>query len=106
MNSKKYMNIPMDKALYNRKTCMAMAEEIAKSDKITGMTLSQLACEIFAHAYVYYNFRFIPKFLKGLKLFKSVYGSVENGVDLEDNGDKLCRRIAYRFIWFLPAFAI
>ncbi|MBP5151704.1 MAG: hypothetical protein ILP13_02175 [Lachnospiraceae bacterium] len=104
--AKKYMNIPMDKALYNRAFCKEMAMEIAESEQITGMSLSQLACEIFAHAYVYYNFRFIPRFLKGLKLFKSVYGSVENGVDLEDNGDKWYRRIAYRFIWFFPAFAI
>ncbi|MCR5310651.1 MAG: hypothetical protein K6E32_04450 [Lachnospiraceae bacterium] len=104
--AKKYMNIPMDKALYNRTFCKEMALQIAESEKITGMSLSQLACEIFAHAYVYYNFRFIPRFLKGLKLFKSVYGSVENGVDLEDNGDKWYRRIAYRFIWFCPAIAI
>ena len=67
------------------------------------MTLGQLSCEIFAHAFVFYNFRFIPKVLKNLPLFKSVYRSVEDGVDLEDNGDKLVRRIAYRIIWFLPA---
>ena len=60
-------------------------------------------CEIFAHAYVYYNFRFVPKFLQGVKIFKSLYRSVANGVDLEDNGDKWYRRIAYRFIWVLPA---
>ena len=104
--SKKYMNIPMEEALFNRRFCKEMALEIARSEKITGMSLSQLSCEIFAHAYVYYNFRFIPRFLKGLNLFKKVYGSVENGVDLEDNGDKLYRRIAYRMIWFLPAFGI
>ena len=104
--AKKYLNIPMDKALYNRAYCKEMAEKIAESDRITGMTLSQLACEIFAHAYVFYNFRFVPKFLKNSKLFKSVYRSVEDGVDLEDNGDKLYRRIAYRLIWLCPAFAI
>ncbi len=104
--SKKYMNIPMEEALYNRSFCKEMAVLIADSEKITGMSLSQLACEIFAHAYVFYNFRFIPGFLKKTALFKKVYGSVENGVDLEDNGDKLYRRIAYRLIWFFPAFAI
>ncbi len=104
--SKKYMNIPMEEALYNRSFCKEMAVLIADSEKITGMSLSQLACEIFAHAYVFYNFRFIPGFLKRSALFRKVYRSVENGVDLEDNGDKLYRRIAYRLIWFFPAFAI
>ncbi len=33
-----------------------------------------------------------------------MYNSVENGVDLEDNGDKWYRRIAYRMIWLFPAF--
>ena len=101
---KKYMNIPMARELYGRTYCKNMAETIAKNEEITGMTLSQLSCEIFAHAYIYYNFRFVPKFLQGCKLFQSLYRSVSNGVDLEDNGDKWYRRIAYRFIWFLPAF--
>ena len=103
MMTKKYMNIPMGEELYSRAYCKKMAEEIAMEEKITGMTLSQLSCEIFAHAYIYYNFRFVPKFLKGVKIFKSLYRSVANGVDLEDNGDKWYRRIAYRFIWVLPA---
>ncbi|MCQ2523384.1 MAG: hypothetical protein MJ123_03515 [Lachnospiraceae bacterium] len=101
--NKKYLNIPMEKKLYNRRNCMNIAREIEETAKIEGMTLGQLSCEIFAHAFVFYNFRFIPKVLKNLPLFKSVYRSVEDGVDLEDNGDKLVRRIAYRIIWFLPA---
>ena len=101
--AKKYMNIPMERELYSRAYCKEMAEKIAREEMITGMTLSQLSCEIFAHAYIYYNFRFVPKFLQGVKIFKSLYRSVANGVDLEDNGDKWYRRIAYRFIWVLPA---
>ena len=102
--AKKYMSIPMAERLYSRANCKAIAEQIASEEKITGMSLSQLACEIFAHAYIYYNFRFVPKFLRGAKIFKSIYNSVENGVDLEDNGDKWYRRIAYRMIWLFPAF--
>lgn len=102
--AKKYMNIPMGKELYSRAYCKEMAARIAEEEKITGMSLGQLSCEIFAHAYIFYNFRFVPKFLRGVKLFKSLYRSVSDGVDLEDNGDKWYRRIAYRFIWVLPAF--
>lgn len=103
MAAKKYLNIPMEKKLYNRSYCKQMACEIADEAKIEGMSLSQLSCEIFAHAFVFYNFRFIPKIVKELPLFKSVYRSVENGVDLEDNGDKLIRRFFYRIIWYMPA---
>ena len=101
---KKYMNIPMEKELYNRANCRKMACEIAGDEKITGMSIGQLSCEIFAHAYIYYNFKLVPKFLREVKVFKSFYHSVADGVDLEDDGDKLFRRIAYRVIWFLPAF--
>ena len=105
MMNKKYMNIPMGRELYSRANCQEMAKEIAGEEKITGMSLSQLSCEIFAHAYIYYNFKFVPKFLRSVKIVKSFYNSVANGVDLEDNGDKWYRRIAYRVIWMLPALA-
>ena len=103
---KKCMNIPMNENLYNKEYCMQMAHEITDGEQITGMTLSQLYTEIFAHAYIYYNYRFLPRFLKNVKIFKSFYNSVSNGVDLEDNGDKWYRRIAYRFIWMLPVSQI
>ena len=104
--AKKYMNIPMNENLYSIEYCMQMAHEITDGEKISGMTLSQLYTELFAHAYIYYNYRLLPRFLKNVKIFKSFYNSVSNGVDLEDNGDKWYRRIAYRFIWILPAFQI
>ena len=104
--TRKTMNIPMEESLYSRAFCKKMAKEIAQNNQISGMSLDQLSVEIFAHAYIYYNFRLVPKFLKENKIFKSLYRSVSNGVDLEDNGDKWYRRIAYRFIWMLPAFAI
>ncbi|MCR5637896.1 MAG: hypothetical protein K6F97_03545 [Lachnospiraceae bacterium] len=106
LTKKHYMNIPMEEKLYKRSNCEKIAEEIISDGKIIGMTKSQLACEIFAHAYVYYNFRFVPKFLGKNKVFKSVYRSVSNGVDLEDNGDTFVRRIAYRIIWGMFALPL
>lgn len=105
-DTKKYMNIPMEEKLYSRDFCKKMAREIEAKEEITGMTQSQLSREIFAHAYVFYNFRFVPKCLKEKEIFKKFYRSVENGVDLEDNGDSFARRVAYRIIWLLPAFSI
>ena len=102
--AKKYMNIPMTNELYDRAYCKKLAEEIVKEEKITGMTLSQLSCEIFAHAYIFQNFRLVPRFLRDQKILRSIYNSASNGVDLEDDGDKWYRRIAYRVCWILPAY--
>ena len=99
---KKYLNIPMVENLYNRDYCKELALKIINDETITGMSKAQLAVEIFAHAYIYYNFPLVPTVLRKLSVVKSVYRSVEDGVDLEDNGDSLIRRIAYRVIWCFP----
>ena len=104
--TRKHINIPMEETLNNRKLCKMMAKEIAANKSITGMTESQLSREIFAHAYVFYNFRFVPKKLSKTDLFKKILRSASDGVDLEDGGDSLIRRIAYRMIWLMPAFPI
>ena len=106
MSRKKTLRIPMNERLYARKGCKMIAEKLLESGRIDGMTESQLSCEIFAHAYVFYNFRLVPKRLSKTGLFKKVLRSASDGVDLEDGGDSLIRRIAYRMIWLMPAFPI
>lgn len=103
---KKTLRIPMNERLYGRRGCKVIAEKLLESKRIDGMTESQLSCEIFAHAYVFYNFRFVPKKLSETDLFKKILRSASDGVDLEDGGDSLIRRIAYRMIWLMPAFPI
>ncbi len=103
--TKKYMNIPMTYELNNRELCRKMAGEIYEHHEITGMSRSQLYCEIFAHAYVFSFFRHIPEFIKNTAPAKRIYRSVADGVDLEDDGDTLVRRIFYRVIWFMPSVA-
>ena len=95
--------IPMGKKLYDKKYCIKLAKRIVKQKKIKGMSISEVAWELFAHAYVFYSFRFVPAFLKKGFLMKRIYKSVSDGVDLTDNGDSLIRKIAYRMIWLLPA---
>ena len=102
---RKHMNIPMTSALNNRKYCKEMARKIAREELITGMSESQLSCEIFAHAYVFCNFKYVPGIIRNTAFAKSAYHSTADGVDLEDNGDSLVRRIAYRVIWLMPSVA-
>ena len=106
MSRKKTLRIPMNERLYAKKGCKVIAEKLLESGRIEGMTESQLSCEIFAHAYVFYNFRFVPKQLGKTDLFKKILRSASDGVDIEDGGDSLIRRIAYRMIWLMPAFPI
>ena len=103
--TRKHMNIPMTTALNNRAYCKEMARTIEREGLITGMTTSQLSCEIFAHAYVFCNFKYVPQIVRNTSFAKSAYHSTADGVDLEDNGDSLVRRIAYRVIWMMPSVA-
>ena len=103
--TRKHMNIPMTTALNNRAYCKEMARTIEREGLITGMTTSQLSCEIFAHAYVFCNFKYVPQIVRNTSFAKSAYHSTADGVDLEDNGDSLVRRIAYRVIWIMPSVA-
>lgn len=98
--------LPMDIRLYSRRNCIRLSEKMLESGRIKGMSRGQLACEIYGHAYVYYNFRLVPGFLKELKLFKMLYKCCTDGIDLADNGDTLIRRIVYRVLWIMPAFPI
>lgn len=102
---KKTMNIRMTTALNSREYCKEMARQIKREQLITGMSESQLSREIFAHAYVFCNFKYVPKAIKNTNVARSAYRSVADGVDLEDNGDSLVRRIAYRVIWMMPSVA-
>ena len=104
-SDKKTMVIPMKRALYNRAFCIRLARKIISAEKISGMSVRELAIEIYAHAYVYYNFRFVPGFMQSIKPVRSVYRSGADGVDLEDHGDTWYRKIAYKVFWILPRFA-
>lgn len=99
--AKKYLNLEMSDYYFDRDNCMKAAQEIVDNEEITGMTVKQIAKEIYTHAYVYYKFDKLPQFVKDLSIAKKAYNSAANGVDLEDNGDSLKRRVAYTCIWLL-----
>lgn len=95
----KVLNLRMEEKYFSKKGSTDAALEILNLEKITGMTVSGLAAEIFAHAYVYYKFDKLPGFIKNTGLAKHLYNCAADGIDLEDNGDSLKRRVCYRLIW-------
>lgn len=96
---KKYLNLEMNDIYYNKNNCVEAAENIIKNRQITGMSVRQLAAEIYTHAFIYYNFHILPAIIRNTSIAKRVYNSTANGIDLEDNGDTLKRRICYSLIW-------
>lgn len=95
----KYLNLEMDKCYYDKKNCLKIAEDILLSKKITGMTVRQLAAELYAHAFIFYNFPKLPKAIREISVAKRAYESAANGIDLQDDGDTLKRRAAYYIIF-------
>lgn len=98
---KKYKNIEMCRDLYDRDYCLVLAEKIAENEEISDMTSEEIAMEIYAHAYVYYNFDKAPEWIRSSDFGKSIYESVENGVDLEDGGDTAIRKVFFQTVWEL-----
>lgn len=98
---RKTLNLEMKDSFYNKAECLIEAKEIFDSEKITGMTVHQIAEEIYTHAFVFFNFHFLPRKIRETALARRIFNSAANGVDLEDNGDSLKRRICYSLIWML-----
>lgn len=96
---RKTLNLEMNKSFYNKADCLIEAKKIVDSQKITGMTVHQIAEEIYTHAFVFFNFHFLPAKVRETALARRIFNSAANGVDLEDNGDTLKRRICYSLIW-------
>ena len=99
--SKKYLNIGMYADYNNKKKCFEKAKEIIENKQITGMTVKQLAAEIYTHGFIYYRYDRLPKFIKNFSLAKRFYNSCDNGVDLEDGGDRWYRNVVYRIIYMI-----
>lgn len=96
---KKVLNLAMQKKYNNKMECLRTAREIMKEKKITGMSVTEIASEIFFHAFFFYNFNKLPGLIRNTSLFKRFYHSAEDGIDLEDNGDTFLRKLCYSFAW-------
>lgn len=58
----------MKKSYYDKKECLIEAQEIFDSKKITGMTVQQIAEEIYTHAFVFLNFHILPSKIRETNL--------------------------------------
>lgn len=97
--SKKFLNLKMKANYYKKSECVKAAEEISEKKQITGMSIRQLAAEIYTHALVYYTFPILPEVIRNTKFAQRAFRSASNGIDLEDGGDTLKRRVCYSLIY-------
>lgn len=98
-NTKKYMNLEMKANYYKKSDCIDKAKSIIESKQITGMSVRQLAAEIYTHAFIYYSFPNLPEVIRNTKFMQKAFRSAANGIDLEDNGDTIARRFCYSIIF-------
>lgn len=98
-NTKKYLSLKMRANYYRKSDCVQAAEDIVAKKQITGMSVRQLAAEIYTHAMIYYNFPILPDRIRNTKFMQRAFRSASNGIDLEDNGDSWKRRFCYSLIW-------
>lgn len=91
------MILGMRSMYLNKPSCETVANEIIKLGKWTNITISQLKKEIYAHAYVYYNWSALAK--SKIPFLRDIYESAANGISICDGVDK--RQIAFEAIWLL-----
>ncbi len=84
-----------------KSVCMQWAIKLVDRGNVKGMSYQGVAEEIFAHAYVYYNFYKLPSFIKNNSFAQSVYRSSADGINIADNGDTWERRAFYSLVWNL-----
>lgn len=82
-------------AYLNKSTCQQLAAEYVRYGAVTGMTALEVAQEIYAHAYVYYNWQA----LEDLPLAGEIYESAADGIHIQDGGDTGVRKAFYALVW-------
>lgn len=85
----------------DKNVCALWAIRVVDHRSVIGMTYQQVMEEIYAHAYVYYNFDKLPSVIKNNSFAQNVYNSSADGIHLADNGDTLARRLFYTTVWNL-----
>jgi hypothetical protein len=99
--ARKILNIGMRPEYANKQYCRTLAKDILTNGQIAGMTVRQLAAEIFTHGYIHNRYPKLPAWIRNMALTKRIYASCDNGVDLADDGDTRVRKFGYAMIFLI-----
>lgn len=90
----------MKRTYLRKSTCTATASGLYYSKQVTGMSIQEIAEEIYAHAVLFYNAANTN--VTAVNAAAVVYIMQHAGViDIENGGDTAARKTAYSMIWNL-----
>ena len=90
------LKIDVKREYLNKEECLAMARRLLREGAVKGMSVKQLASEIYFHAAAFYfceKAKYLPR-LRELREHANI-------IDLDDGGDTRIRRAAYAAVWKL-----
>lgn len=93
-------SLPMNRAYLSKSTCTATASGLYYSKQVTGMSVQEIAEEIYAHAILFYKSAEVNVTLVNVAVIAYImkHASV---IDIENGGDTALRKAAYKTIWNL-----
>lgn len=97
-------SFPCKEIYKNKSHCYNFANAVIRCHGITGMTQTEVAAEIYAHAWIYYAVSLIPTNSHVTAVFKATIGEELLRrcavIDIESGGDKRKGyKEAYMWIW-------
>ena len=94
-------NLAMSRDYLDKNYCLREASNLITRHIVVGMSQTQIAQEIYAHAKVKYVFDALPEPLRGMAQSTGVYNSANDGIYIEDYGDSAVRQNFYSLVWLI-----
>ena len=94
------VEVPMSPAYLTKTACEVKAATMLINKEVTGMTMLELAKEIYAHACCFYGATVVKALGVDSAIVDEIYERA-NPVNIDNGGDTLERKIAYELIWDL-----
>ena len=103
------VNLPYSFAMRSKTNCMAIAATTRVLNGYWKISTANMAAEIYAHAFVYYNFGLALSIATAAGIggfVRSMHNSIMNGIDLENGLDTqitlgIPRHVAYNTLYAL-----
>lgn len=97
--NRKSCSIAVRDEYLRRDGCIGKAKELLRDHTIEGMTESELASEIYFHAWAFHISEWFEK--RRIGLFSAIKRSADP-IDLADGGDLKVRKLVYALFWMFP----
>ncbi len=91
-------NMDCSKRFLSKYNCNFTASWLVSTGRVTGMTSTAVAKEIFAHVYSYYNYVQVAAVF-GVAVAAYCYKKAADGISIMDGGDTGLRKAVYDSFW-------